>query len=183
MNMLKRIYTPENRITVGWRLTTLKAQHWALLTHYHLFVAQFLYNPSAQLPMLPFGQWINNFSFVHTWCWVPSHLLAPNGPKTENNDKNLKIFGATVFNYSNLLHTEFSIHVQSLNCKGEFFWIFSVLYSTLLHLPPLRFQLCQRKLGSNPGQLRLRHRLSDALTTRLHLIHSLATSHPQLGYI
>ncbi len=27
-------------------------------------------------------------------------------------------------------------------------------------------------MGSNPGQLRLRHWLSDALTTRLHLIHT-----------
>ncbi|MFN9898710.1 MAG: hypothetical protein ACK55Z_07945, partial [bacterium] len=43
-------------------------------------------------------------------------------------------------------------------------------------------------LGSNPGELRIRHWLSDALTTRLHLIHALlhlirtATSHP-IGYI
>ncbi len=32
-----------------------------------------------------------------------------------------------------------------------------------------------------PGQLRLRHWLSYALTTRLHLIHSSATSHPHLA--
>ncbi len=40
-------------------------------------------------------------------------------------------------------------------------------------------------LGSNSGQLRLRHWMSDALANRLHLIHigyissTSATSHPQ----
>ncbi len=43
-----------------------------------------------------------------------------------------------------------------------------VLYSTLLHLTPHRFQM----LGSNPGLLLLRHWQSDALTTRLDLIHT-----------
>ncbi len=45
--------------------------------------------------------------------------------------------------------------------------IFSVFYSTLLYLPPLRFHC----VGSNPGQLRLWHLLPpDALTTRLDLM-------------
>ncbi len=46
-----------------------------------------------------------------------------------------------------------------------------VLYSTLLHLPPLRFHYVGGCRGPNPGLLRLRRRQSDALTTRLDLIH------------
>ncbi len=48
---------------------------------------------------------------------------------------------------------------------------FSVLYSTLFHLPPLRFYCAVPvMLGSNPGQLRLRDWLSDTTTTRPDLI-------------
>jgi hypothetical protein len=52
--------------------------------------------------------------------------------------------------------------------KGGFCWIFLGRYSTLLHLPPLRFHC----VGGcwDPGQLGLQHWLSDALTTRLDLI-------------
>ncbi len=41
--------------------------------------------------------------------------------------------------------------------KGDFYNFFKVLCSTLLHI-----RLCRGMLGSNPGQLRLRHWLSDA---------------------
>jgi hypothetical protein len=47
-----------------------------------------------------------------------------------------------------------------------------VLYSTLLHLPPLRFHYIGRMLETNPGQLQLWHRQSNALTARLDLLHS-----------
>ncbi len=69
-------------------------------------------------------------------------------------------------------------------CRGDFY--FALLYSTLLHLLPFRIHCVgARMLGSNPGQLRLRNWLPEALTIQLHLIpirqdliHNSARSHP-----
>ncbi len=68
---------------------------------------------------------------------------------------------------SHKLHRPQSKTSQSTNIKGGYF---SVLLSTLFHLPPLRYHC----VGGccDLGQLRLQHWLSDALTTRLDLIHS-----------
>jgi hypothetical protein len=50
-----------------------------------------------------------------------------------------------------------------------------VLYSTLLHLPSLRFQIRRKMQGLKPGLLQLWHWQSDALTTRLNLIKIIDT--------
>ncbi len=54
--------------------------------------------------------------------------------------------------------------------KEDFFVFLCSVFNTVLSAAP-QTPLCRRMLGSNPGQMRLRHRLSDSLTTRLDLIH------------
>ncbi len=66
-----------------------------------------------------------------------------------------------------------NIYSKKLILKGHYFEFFSfyVQYSTLLHLPPLKFH-CVGGCWDRTQELRPRHWLPDAPTTRLDLIHS-----------
>ncbi len=57
------------------------------------------------------------------------------------------------------------LYVLMATLKGDFLGFLLFLYDIQHSAPTI--PLCRRMLGSNPGQLRLRHWLSDALTTRL----------------
>ncbi len=72
-------------------------------------------------------------------------------------------WGRGTWRFGGFFHWIAELATQSakLHKRGIFFLLFYVRYSTLIHLPPLIISLCWRMLGSNPGQLWLRHWLSD----------------------
>jgi hypothetical protein len=65
--------------------------------------------------------------------------------------------------------TAFNDIIYLAYCNLDFFFLCTIFKTASSAAPQI--PLCRRMLGSNPGQLLLRHWLSDALTARLDLIH------------
>ncbi len=89
------------------------------------------------------------------YIWLVDPDPDPGGPKTSGS-------GGSGFESGSVTLTEREIFFV--------FFSFYVSFLTPLQLPPLRYHLCRRTLGSNPGLLLLWHWQPGGLTTRLDLI-------------